>query len=109
MNYEYKIWIIENNIKVFGIGPMMLLAKTKEFGSLRKASNDMNMSYTKALKIVKNIESNLNIKILKRSSGGLGGGGSHLTVEAENLIEKFEKFNSEVEKAINQIYIKNFE
>lgn len=108
MDVSWKIWISNDKIKVFGKGPKELLIKIDELGSINKAAVKMNMSYSKALRLIKNIENEMNFIVLERQVGGLSGGGSALTSEAKNLIAKFEKFEKETEIAIKKIYRDNF-
>ncbi|SNS34395.1 ModE molybdate transport repressor domain-containing protein [Anaerovirgula multivorans] len=70
MEYKFRIWLTQNNKKVFGEGPLKLLKKVEELGFLRQASISMEMSYSKAWKIIKNIEEELQIPILERYIGG---------------------------------------
>lgn len=105
MNFNYKLWLVnEKNEKIFGLGPIMLLKKTCDLGSLNKAAMKMNMSYSKALSIIKNAEEGLCIKLLIRQSGGREGGGSTITEEARELIRKYEEFNIIAGEVIQNIY-----
>jgi len=105
MKFNYKVWI-ENDkkLKIFGSGPAMLLKKTAELGSLRKAALEMNMAYSKAFFLINNSENELGIKLLIRKIGGKHGGGSIITEEAKELILKYEEFDRRASKAIEDIY-----
>jgi len=105
MNYNYKVWIVnDNNEKYFGLGPVMLLKKTDELGSLNKAAGKMNMSYSKAYSIIKKAENELSVKLLISRTGGTDGGGSSITAEAKELIRKYDAFNNRCGEAIKEIY-----
>lgn len=109
MYYNYKLWIVnDENEKIFGLGPMLLLKKTDELGSLNKAAMKMNMSYSKAFNIIKNAEKELNYKLYIGQAGGKDGGGSYITKEAKELIQKYEEFvrrsNKEIEKVYHEIF-----
>ncbi len=69
--------------RVFGPGPAELLRRIREHGSLRAASISMNMAYTKALALVRNAERGLGAPLTRRAVGGVGGGGSTPTPEAD--------------------------
>ena len=47
---------------------------------------------SKAWKILKRAEEDLDMLLVERISGGKDGGGSKLTQEGEELLEKYEKF-----------------
>jgi len=102
VEYGFKIWLTKNHKKVFGEGPLELLRKVEELGSLRQAAISMDMSYSKAWKIIKNIETELNIPVLERHIGGKHGGGSTITEEARDLISKYERFKVNLEEIIDR-------
>ncbi|WP_425448196.1 winged helix-turn-helix domain-containing protein [Dethiothermospora halolimnae] len=104
MEVGFKVWLKENDKKVFGKGPKELLLKIEELGSIRQASIDMGMSYSKAWKLVANLEETLNIKILEKTIGGSHGGSSLLTEEARKLIKKYEAFEKEAQEKIKDLY-----
>lgn len=94
----------DNFEKFFGEGPYKLLLLVKENGSLHRAAEQMNMSYSKALRLIKNAENELKMPLLKRKIGGANGGYSELTENAEELINRYEKFKREV----NDIAVQKF-
>lgn len=107
LEVRYKIWLDKDG-KVFGKGPYCLLKGIKENGSLSKSAKCMGMSYNKAFNLIRDIEDRLGFKLLTSKSGGTRGGGSSLTEKAENLIEEYEKFFSECEQSIREIFDKHF-
>ena len=84
------------NKKSFGKGVYELVKKTQSFGSLSGAYKAMKMSNSKAWKILKRAEEDLDMPLIERISGGKDGGGSKLTQEGEELLEKYEKFIQEM-------------
>ena len=88
------IFVDDNNEKFFGEGPYRLLKGIEEKGSLRATAIDMGMSYTKALKLINNAEKELGIKFITRTTGGKSGGGSSITMEGHEWLEKYEKFRN---------------
>lgn len=108
MDVSWKVWLSNENTKVFGKGPKELLININEFGSIRKAAEEMNLSYSKALRLIKTIETEMNFSVLERQVGGPSGGGSVLTKEAKDLIEKFDTFENKVEAMIKKIYEETF-
>jgi len=92
----------------FGPGVLTLLKLTHKHESLRAAAKEMNLSYTKANKMIKGSEEALGFKILDRRIGGVGGGGSSLTEEAIEFLEAYVNFENEMEKISSQSFEKHF-
>ena len=93
--FDLKIRLY-NQEKSFGKGVYELMKKTQSFGSLSGAYKAMKMSNSKAWKILKRAEEDLDMPLVERISGGKDGGGSKLTQEGEELLEKYEKFIKEM-------------
>ena len=83
------LFLDEAGDKFFGEGPCRLLRGVEETGSLRAASLSMGMAYTKALKILKNAERALGFPLTERTAGGKDGGGSRLTREGKEWLERY--------------------
>ncbi|MCB2297502.1 winged helix-turn-helix domain-containing protein [Clostridium tagluense] len=108
MNINWRIYLEEDNIKVFGKGPKMLLLRIDELGSIRKAAISMKLSYTKAWNMILNLEKGTNIKVLEKQIGGKNGGGSILTEEVRILIRKFDELEIEVGECIIELFNEKF-
>lgn len=107
MKPMYKVWL-DNNGKVFGKGPFLLLKEVENTGSLSEAAKRLSMSYNKAHNLIKSIERNLDTKLLIKKIGGVNGGSSTLTPEAKKLMDNFEKFQEECGKYIEKCYNQYF-
>lgn len=94
--------------KAFGPGAATLLRNIDRTGSLLGAAKEMNMAYSKAWKIIKNIESMWGFQLTNRETGGRDGGGSTLTPRAREILEHYERFCEESRKAVDEIYEKYF-
>ena len=73
----------EKDEKFFGNGPLYLLEGVREYGSLSASAKAMNMSYSKAFKLIKRSEEALGFKLLESVSGGKDGGSSVLSSKGE--------------------------
>ena len=82
--FDLKIRLY-NQEKSFGKGVYELMKKAQSFGSLSGAYKDMKMSNSKAWKILKRAEEDLDMPLVERISGGKDGGGSKLTQEGEDV------------------------
>lgn len=98
----------DNGEKFFGEGPCQLLRGVEACGSLRGAANAMGMAYTKALKILGNAEKALGFPLTTRSVGGKTGGGSCLTPEGKEWLEKYEHYRDACVAANQQLYLECF-
>ncbi len=107
MKIRYKIWL-DSNGKAFGEGPYELLRLVQQTGSLRQAAGRMNMSYRKAWLLLRSMEERLGFPVLRRKVGGLAGGGSQLTEQAAEFLDRYEAFHREAAHTLQAIYEKYF-
>ena len=98
----------QNGEKFFGEGPARLLQGIEEHGSLRSAAISMDMAYTKALKLLKNAEAALGFPLTTRTTGGKSGGGSTLTAEGKEWLEKYESYRDACLAANRKLYMDFF-
>ncbi|MBR4905840.1 MAG: LysR family transcriptional regulator [Clostridia bacterium] len=82
--------------KIFGPGIAELLERVDETHSLRRATMDMGMAYSKAWRIVKTAENALGFPLLESAVGGKGGGGAKLTERGRRFLTAYRKFESVV-------------
>lgn len=82
----------ESSEKFFGNGPARLLAGVQEYGSLSASAKAMDMSYSKALKIIRRAEKALGFSLLESRSGGSDGGASKLSAKAELFLSLYLDF-----------------
>ena len=107
MKVSYKIWL-DRNGKAFGEGPHELLKRVEETESLHQAAQQMDMSYSKAWKLIQVVEKRLGFPLLKKKVGGRSGGGSQVTPEGRAFLRRYERFESDAVKAIKKAYQKHF-
>lgn len=102
------IFVDDDHQKFFGEGPARLLHAVEKTGSLRAAAASMNMAYTKALKLLKNAENALGFPLTIRSTGGKDGGGSLLTSEGKEWLNRYEAYRDACIQANLQLYLEFF-
>jgi len=107
MKVRYKIWL-DNGGKAFGQGPYELLRRMEKTDSLHQAAHQMNMSYSKAWKVIQNMEKRLGFAFLEKKIGGLSGGGSWVTSEGKEFLRRYERFESDAKEVIEKTYQKYF-
>ncbi len=103
-NLRAKIWLENENQKVFGDGPWDILKRIEQTGSIRKAAAEIKMSYSQAWRLIRMIETNLGFAVLEKKAGGSGGGHSKLTPQAAKLIAAYGNFRSAAENSLDQLY-----
>ena len=95
---DVRIRIKIDGTITYGSGISKLLQKVDQLGSINAAAKDMGMTYIKALSIIKNAEEKLKNKLLEKSIGGLGGGGSKLTPFGQHFVYEFCVMEEKVKK-----------
>lgn len=98
----------ENGQKFFGEGPYRLLLAVERTGSLRSGAASMGMAYTKALRLLKNAEAALGFPLTRRSAGGRDGGGSTLTPEGKEWMQRYEAYRDACAQANRRLYLDFF-
>lgn len=107
MKVACKIWL-DNKGKAFGEGPCELLKRVGKSHSLHQAAGEMGMSYSKAWKLIRTMEKRLGVSLLARKIGGNSGGGSQLTAEAKDLVDRYERFRRDADRAVEELFQRHF-
>ena len=97
-----KVWLETPLGSPLGYGKLELLLKIKECGSILKASQELGMSYKKAWSLVEEINRCFGKEIVKKQTGGAGGGGTKLTKTGEKIVEEFLRLKKEIENLLAQ-------
>ena len=109
MRENVKVTLAEGDSVFFGPGAEELFIHIKNTGSVREAAANMNMSYSKAWKLIRLAESTLDRKLVERSKGGEGGGGSaSLTEYGEQFLETYLAYSNEVQEAAREIFRRHY-
>ena len=104
LRYTAKL-VLYRSDKFFGPGIVELLQRVQLSHSLSKASKQMSLAYTKALRMVKDAEAGLGFKLLNQKIGGISGGGSKLTDEAIEVITLYETFDNAIVTTADKEFI----
>ena len=107
MQLKYKLWL-DYRGRAFGDGPARLLAGVDQSGSLRKAAQELGMSYNKAWRILHAAEERLGFPLLDRSVGGSLGGGSSITPEARDLMVRYQAVAAEADEVLERVFERHF-
>ena len=82
-----SLWLEFEGQHFFGPGPVELLERINETGSINAAAKEMKMSYKKAWELVNALNGQSSTPVVIPQTGGEKGGGSTVTEEAMELIK----------------------
>jgi len=109
MHIKVKIGLRDAAEEPFmGIGLVWLLRGVERTGSLNLAAGDMEMSYSKAHKLVKTLEAALGCPVLAVTRGGCLRGGSTLTPQGRKFLERYEKLDAAIKAQAVKLFEKAF-
>ncbi len=97
VSIKYKVWLEKDGEIIIGMGREKLLKEIDKTGSIKKAAENLGISYKKAWEYLKAMENRLGKKLVETHKGGKYGGGSQLTPYAKKLISDFEKVQQSFE------------
>ena len=89
--------------RFFGPGVCELLERIRETGSIQAAAARMEMSYTKAWKILNRAEKEMNCPLTVRVNGGKSGGRSSLTPEGKKAVAAFREMERRLQMESERI------
>ncbi|GMO20709.1 MAG: LysR family transcriptional regulator [Spirochaetaceae bacterium] len=91
-----------------GPGMIKLLVQINETNNVRKACENMGLSYSKGWKLLARLENCIDFQVVSRRQGGAGGGDTRLTEEGAEFLKKHLQFESECEKAVLDLFRKYY-
>lgn len=109
MRPRLKIWLEgSNQTPLLGPGMLRLLLAVDHTHSLKAAATEVGVSYRKAWNQLQRAEAALGFALLERQAGGEGGGGSRLTPQARELIQRFLAMKKALEDQLEDLYRDHF-
>jgi molybdate transport system regulatory protein len=108
VHLAHRLWLERDGELVFGPGGFELLRRVDQMGSLNQASKSMAMSYSKAWRVVREVEERLDVPLFERRIGGSDGGGSSLTDEGRSLVARYGALQAEADDLLVSLYAKHF-
>ncbi len=105
--FKTKIQVY-NKTPSFGKGVFVLLKLVEKYGSLSKAYGEMGMAASKAWKIIRRAEADLDCKLIESSRGGKEKGKSVLTEDGKEICRRYEKMAAEINSAAENAFAKYF-
>ena len=103
-----KTWLEVDEHPFLGDGRYRLLMAVRQNGSINAAAKALGISYRKAWAQLQALEEISPVPLLDRRTGGRGGGESHLTEAALDLMHRFESLRTQVNSAADRIFTECF-
>ena len=104
MDFISKVVLVENDEGFFGPGVRDLLLNIESEKSVRAASEKMQISYSKAWKIIRNVEKAMGESAVIRIHGGTDGGSASLTPACKTLLKKYMDFENKSRMANQKVF-----
>lgn len=104
MDYSLKVklYLEDSQEKFMGIGVLWLLQKIEECGSLRAAALALGISYSKAFKMVENLEASLGQDVLVRKRGGVNRIGASITPFGLKFMALYDDFQNQCKALLKE-------
>ena len=104
-----KVWLEAMGRPVLGPGRRELLQAVDEQGSISQAARILKITYRKAWGQIKTMEDQLGLPLVRKTSGGLGGGSACLAPEARTLLSQYDRLaqgiQEEVDRRFKEIFL----
>ncbi len=105
---EVKLTLAREQI-CFGPGLQQLLQLIEETESVQLACSRMGISYSRAWKMIGNVEQQMGFRVVQRSQGGHHGGKSVVTPKGRALMQQYKNFAEDCKKQIKLIFERYFQ
>ena len=102
MNLLFKLYLERKGLYLLGPGRMELLRTVDRLGSLKKAAQELGMSYRWAWGRLKKTEQTLGVDLLAHDSGAARKKGKKLTKEAHELLAWIESIEKRMEVLLEE-------
>ena len=99
-----RLRVMCGNDIALGPGKVDLLKHIQSSGSILRAAKAMDMSYMRAWKLLKTMESCFKHPLVTKSRGGKGGGNAQLTPAGEKALASYEKMENECLNAASRTW-----
>lgn len=107
---DVKVMLKDREGQAFmGIGVVWLLEGIARHCSIREAARAMELSYPKALRILRNLEAGLGRPIVTRRKGGAERGGSALTAEGRDFLQRYTRLQARIKRFAERAYRQAFD
>ncbi len=105
MEMKNRIYLLDGGRKFMGVGVFWLLKEIGKCGSLRQAALSLDISYSKAFRMIFDLENALGMKVLDRHRGGMSRDGAVLTEFGEKFILLYEDFQNRSSDLVTEVFM----
>lgn len=105
---QFRVMIANEVERYFGLGTYALLKEIEKTNSVKDAASNLDLSYSKAWKILNQAEKGADLELVVRKQGGKQGGFTQLSEDGLRIIESYEKLMEEVGDTVDQVFHKHF-
>ncbi len=105
-NYYYihaRVWIDKGDKSFLGRGRIDLLELIDRFGSISEAARAMKMSYRHAWELVDSMNQQAPQPLVKKTTGGKGGGGTQLTPIGKTILTLYKDAHEKIDTLLLQL------
>jgi len=104
-----KFWLeSEDGRYLMGPRTLRLLSAIEKSGSLKAAAREAGFSYRAAWSRLREVEAALGFPLAVSQSGGEGGGGTRLTPEGRDFLNRYRRFLKAAEAALAEAFAEAF-
>ncbi len=97
MEVDVRILLKSDDGEPFmGIGLVWLLRGIERTRSISEAAREMDLSYPKALRMLRNLERGLGVPALTRRKGGAERGGAELTALGRDFLDRYDRLQARI-------------
>lgn len=97
-----KVWLEVGGQVALSDWRVQLLEAIDETGSIARAARTLDVPYRTAWYKLRQIEERLGIRLLDTRSGGATGGGTRLTFEARDLVDRFRRASVGISEQVDR-------
>jgi len=108
MKPKLRVWVTFGKDLKFGDGRARLLELIDARGSLKKAAQELEMSYRNAWGYLRDLEKAADFKFVERAPGGGPDSGMRLTKAGKRFLARYQKFRSGVDNAARRHFDRTF-
>ncbi len=108
MKPKLRVWVTFGKDLKFGDGRARLLELIDAKGSLKKAAQELEMSYRNAWGYLRDLEEAADFKFVERAPGGGPDSGMRLTKAGKRFLARYQKFRSGVDNAARRHFDRTF-
>ncbi|RMF98518.1 MAG: LysR family transcriptional regulator [Candidatus Schekmanbacteria bacterium] len=106
LSVKSKVWLEIEGKPFFGEGRKRLLQEIEKTGSISSAASKLGITYRRAWSYIKSMEERSGLKLVEKTKGGAGYGGTTLTKDGRKLIDYYEAISKGIRDEVDKKFKK---